>query len=132
MKYHENLLPSNKKFGYFFSSIFFLISIYFLYSENYNLVYIFVFLGIFLLIITIIHSDLLYPLNKIWMSFGFFLGKIINPIILGIIFFLIITPYGIIMRLFGRDELHLKKITKRSYWRHRAINTSPTNFKKQF
>jgi hypothetical protein len=66
------------------------------------------------------------------MRFGFLLGKIISPIILGVIFFGLITPYGIIMRMFGRDELNLKKIKSKSYWIERSNISSQINFKKQF
>ena len=60
-------------------------------------------------LITIINSNLLLPFNKTWMRFGFLLGKIISPIVLGIMFFCLFTPYGLVMKLFGRDILLLKK-----------------------
>jgi hypothetical protein len=66
------------------------------------------------------------------MRLGFLLGKIISPIILGVIFFGLITPYGIVMRMFGRDELNLKKIKNKSYWINRSNISSQINFKKQF
>ena len=72
--------------------------------------YIFVALTLFFLITTIINANLLLPLNKLWMRFGLLLSRIISPIILGIIFFGLVTPYGLIMSMFGRDELRLKKI----------------------
>lgn len=63
-------------------------------------------------------------LNKIWMRFGFILGIIISPIILGIIFFTIFTPIGILLKLLRRDELHIKKNSNKSYWRIRENNIS--------
>ena len=125
-------LPSNKKFGYFFSGIFFTISIYLFYVDRAIFTYIFTALALIFFIITIINASLLLPLNKLWMRFGFLLGKIISPIILGLIFFGLITPYGIVMRLFGRDELHLKKTKNKSYWIQRINASRQTNFKKQF
>ena len=68
------------------------------------------------LILGLINSNFLAPLNKLWFKFGIFLGKIISPIIMGIIFFLVVTPIGFIMRLFGKDELNLKYSNKKSYW----------------
>ena len=65
---------------------------------------------IFLLII------ILTPLNRLWFKFGIFLGKIISPIILGIIFFLVVTPTGILLRLFGKDVINLKYNKNNSYW----------------
>ena len=71
------------------------------------------------------------PFNIIWMRFGFLIGTIMNPIIMAIIFFALITPYSIIMRLMGRDELCLKK-TSKCNWKFRTEKSSKTDFKKQF
>ena len=109
-------LPSNKNFGYFFSLVFFIVSTYLYYNEILTISYVFIIITIIFFTVTIINANLLLPLNKLWMRFGFLLGKIISPIILGVIFFGLITPYGIIMRMFGRDELNLKKIKSKSYW----------------
>ena len=107
-------LPSNKNFGYFFSGVFLAISIFFLFLEDQFIAYIFLTLTILLTLITLIKPNLLYQLNRLWMSFGLLLGKIISPIVLGVIFFGLITPYGLVLRLVGRDELKLKLIKKKS------------------
>jgi hypothetical protein len=125
-------LPSNKNFGYFFSLVFFIVSTYLYYNEILTISYVFIIITIIFFTVTIINANLLLPLNKLWMRFGFLLGKIISPIILGVIFFGLITPYGIIMRMFGRDELNLKKIKSKSYWIDRSNISSQINFKKQF
>jgi len=125
-------LPSNKNFGYFFSLVFFIVSTYLYYNEILTISYVFIIITIIFFTVTIINANLLLPLNKLWMRFGFLLGKIISPIILGVIFFGLITPYGIIMRMFGRDELNLKKIKSKSYWIERSNISSQINFKKQF
>ena len=102
-------LPSNRKFGLFFSFIFLITSVYF-YSNQYITIFIlFSFLFILTIIFTILSPNKLLPLNKIWMKFGFIIGMLISPIILGIIFFLLISPVAIITRIFGRDELFLKR-----------------------
>ena len=125
-------LPSNKNFGYFFSLVFFIVSTYLYYNEILTISYVFIIITIIFFTVTIINANLLLPLNKLWMRFGFLLGKIISPIILGVIFFGLITPYGIIMRMFGRDEPNLKKIKSKSYWIDRSNISSQINFKKQF
>ena len=125
-------LPSNKNFGYFFSLVFFIVSTYLYYNEILTISYVFIIITVIFFTVTIINANLLLPLNKLWMRFGFLLGKIISPIILGVIFFGLITPYGIIMRMFGRDELNLKKIKSKSYWIDRSNISSQINFKKQF
>ena len=133
MKTHEIKLPSNKKFGYFFSLIFILISGYLL-SKNLILFSTIFFLSaLILLIITFLRSELLLPLNKTWLKFGIFLGKIISPIVLGLIFFFLITPVGLITRAFGRDELSLKNANRESNWKvvNKDKNYS-TSFKNQF
>lgn len=66
--------------------------------------------------ITIFISKLLAPLNRVWFEFGILLGRVFSPLILGTIFFIIITPTALICRLFGRDELRLKSTTENTYW----------------
>jgi len=125
-------LPSNQKFGYFFSAIFLILGLYLLYSKFNLISYIFFVLSVIFIIVTYIKPILLFPLNKLWMQLGFFLGKIISPIILGIIFFGLFTPYSIVMKIFRRDELNLKKFHNKSYWVSRLNKSNQTNFKRQF
>ena len=132
MKFDDIKLPSNKKFGYLFSAIFLIAATFFLYLNNKSIGYIFIILALLFLITTIINANLLFPLNKLWMSFGLLLGKIISPIVLGVIFFVLFTTYAVIMRIMGRDELHLKHVKKQSYWRLRSDSSCQTNFKQQF
>ncbi len=125
-------LPSNHKFGFFFTLIFFIFSIYF-YFQNINYaLYAFMALGIIFLLNTLIKAEILKPLNRMWMFLGMSLGIIVSPIIMGIIFFLIFTPIGVLMRIFGRDELHLQQKHKSSYWINREDNDQPNSLKFQF
>ena len=66
------------------------------------------------------------------MSFGLLLGKIISPIVLGVIFFVLFTTYAIIMRIMGRDQLYLKQVKNKSHWKLRSNLSCKTNFKEQF
>ena len=132
MNFSEVKLPSNRKFGFFFTAIFLLASFYLYYVDNKVMVYILgVICGIFL-IVTIINADALLPLNKLWMKFGILLGKIVSPIIMGIIFFGIFTPIAILMRLSGRDELRLRFKKKKTHWINRKNIKEFDTFKKQF
>ena len=132
MKSPENKLPSNHKFGFFFSTIFLLASLYSYYIDSEIMFYILgAICGIFL-IITIINAKVLLPLNKLWMKFGILLGMIISPIIMGIIFFGIFTPIAIFMRFSGRDELRLRFKKNKTHWIHRENLTKIDTFKKQF
>ena len=82
------------------------------------------------LILGLINSNILTPLNRLWFKFGIFLGKIVSPIILGTIFFLIVTPTGLLLRLFGKDVINLKYNKNNSYW---IKKTGPkNNMKNQF
>tara|TARA_Y100000389_G_C17045191_1_gene310061 strand:+ start:123 stop:506 length:384 start_codon:yes stop_codon:yes gene_type:complete len=108
-------LGSNKSFGLVFFVVFLLISLYpLLNDENIRLWSLIV--SIIFLVLGILNSVLLSPLNKLWFKFGILLGKIISPIIMGIIFFLVVTPIGLIMRLLGKDVLNLKYNDYKSYW----------------
>ena len=78
----------------------------------------------------LINSQILTPLNKLWFKFGIFLGKIISPLIMGIIFFLVVTPIGLLMRMLGKDILSLKYSKNQSYW---IDNNNPkSKMKNQF
>ena len=106
---------SNKSFGIVFFIVFLLIALYPMTKGNdlrlWSLI-----ISLMFLILGLINSIILTPLNRLWFKFGIFLGKIISPIILGIIFFLIVTPTGILLRLFGKDVINLKYNDDSSYW----------------
>ena len=132
VKLSEIELPSNRKFGFFFTFIFAVVAAYFYYSAIVSWTYMFVATALLFLLITLIKSDALLPLNKLWMRFGILLGMIVSPIVLGIIFFGILTPIAMLMRLSGRDELRLKFTHKASHWISRSELIKSESFKNQF
>ena len=132
MNFNQVKLPSNRKFGFFFTAVFLIASFYSYYINSELIFYTLSTIGGIFLIVTIINADALLPLNKLWMKFGILLGMIISPIIMGIIFFGIFTPIAILMRLTGRDELRLRLIRKKSHWIHRKKIKEFDTFKKQF
>jgi energy-coupling factor transporter transmembrane protein EcfT len=132
MKFSDVKLPSNKKFGLFFTFVFALAAAYFYKATNFSLAYTFSLVSLIFLFFTIVKDDLLLPLNKLWMWFGFILGIIVSPIVFGIIFFGLFTPISLIMKLSGRDELRLKFNNKSSHWISRSESIKPENFKQQF
>ena len=106
---------SNKNFGIVFFLVFLLISLYpLLNNESIRLWSLIV--SLIFLVLGILNSNLLSPLNKLWFKFGILLGKIISPLIMGIIFFVVVTPIGLIMRLLGKDLLNLQYRDYQSYW----------------
>ena len=125
-------LPTDKKFGYFFSLIFIALSSYFFLKNSNLLSYIFISLAIIFLIFAIFKSEVLHPLNILWMRFGLLIGKIVSPLVLGFIFFGIFTPIAFLMRLGGRDELRLKFINKTSHWILRDRTMEGDSFRRQF
>lgn len=126
-------LPSNKKFGLFFTFIFLILSSYSFWNNNFYVGLILLLLGLTIFFITIINSKGLAPLNKLWMKLGIILGSIVNPIILGILFFGMFFPLGCIMRLLGRDELNLKLGKNTSSWNYKISNIQHNNnFNQQF
>jgi hypothetical protein len=126
-------LPSNKKFGLFFSAIFGAIAVYLYSIEMQSYAFALVLLVIATLSLVIVKSEWLLPFNKLWMYFGMLLGKIVSPIVLGAIYFLLFTPIGLAMRLVGRDEMWLKVNNRDSHWRQRLpTGPGPISFKNQF
>ena len=108
-------IGSNRSFGVVFFIVFLIIGLYPLINSNDIRIWSVLISSIFL-VLGLVNSQLLTPLNKIWFKFGIFLGKIISPIVMGIIFFFVVTPTGILMRLFQKDLLNLKFNKKKSYW----------------
>ncbi len=130
ISHHNIKLGTERNFGLVFTVVFLIISFYPLwFGKNINIwsciiAFIFFFFAIFL------PKVLILP-NKLWFKLGFLLGAIVSPIIMGIIFFLTVTPTGIIMRFLGKDILNQKiKISDRSYWIKRKENLS--SMKNQF
>ena len=108
-------IPSNKNFGIVFSIVFLIISLWPLLNQNDIRIWSLIISGIFL-VLGLINSKLLLPLNKIWFKFGILLGNFIAPIVMGVVYFMVVTPTGLIMKLFGKDLLNLKKNNKDTYW----------------
>ena len=107
---------SNRSFGIIFFIVFFLIGFYPFFSQEDLRIWALIISAVFL-ILGILDSKILTPLNKSWFKFGIILGKIISPLIMGLIFFLVVTPTGIIMRILGKDLINLKfKKNTKSYW----------------
>ena len=126
----QNLkLPSNRNFGIVFAIVFLIISLWPLLNQN-EIRYWSLIVSIIFLSLGLINSKLLLPLNKIWFRFGIFLGNFIAPIVMGIIYFFVVTPTGLIMKMLGKDLLNLKKSNKDSYWIKK--NNSNSSLKNQF
>ena len=108
-------LGSNKSFGIVFFVFFLIISFYPLINGNNIRIWALVISGLFLFL-GLINSKILNPLNRIWFKFGILLGKIVSPTIMGLIFFLVVTPIGILMRIIKKNFLNLKFDDSKSYW----------------
>ena len=132
MKFSAIELPSNRKFGLFFTLVFAVAAFYFSSSPNIAWAYASVGASSIFLVVTLLKSDALLPLNKLWMRLGLLLGMIVSPIVLGIIFFGLFTPIAFFMRLSGRDELRLKFSKKASHWISRSEPIKSESFKYQF
>tara|TARA_B100001027_G_scaffold145252_1_gene101440 strand:- start:178 stop:567 length:390 start_codon:yes stop_codon:yes gene_type:complete len=115
LKNTEIKIGSNKSFGIVFFVVFLLIAIYPLINNGELRIWSLI-IAIIFLILGLINSKFLKPLNKLWFKFGLLLGKVVSPLIMGIIFFLVVTPTAFIMRIIGKDLLNLKFNNKKSYW----------------
>ena len=113
--FENNKAFSNKSFGIVFFIIFFLLAFYPL-TFGGELKIWSLFISLIFLVLGLFNSKILNPLSKLWFKFGIFLAKIISPIILAIIFFLMVTPIGLIMRAFKKDVLNLKYNDNKTYW----------------
>ena len=130
MKKASVKIPSNRSFGFLFFIVFLVISLWPLKSQEDLRLWTLI-LSLIFLVLGILNSKFLTPLNKLWLKFGFFLGSIVSPIVMGIVFFLVITPIALIMRFLGKDLLRISKSKFLStYWISREKQKS--TMKKQF
>ena len=108
-------ISSNRSFGIVFFVVFLLVTLYpLIHGEEIRLWSLII--SIIFLILGLLNSKILNPLNQIWFKFGILLGRIISPFIMAIIFFFVVTPIGLIMRTLGKDILNLRYNTKKTYW----------------
>ena len=122
-------ISSNRSFGIVFFVFFLIISLWPLKIGQdirlWSLV-----ISIIFLLLGLFNSKLLTPLNRIWFKFGLLLGKVVSPVIMGVVFFFVVTPTGLIMKFLGKDLLNLKKSKSKSYWVEKKNEN--TSMKKQF
>ncbi len=130
MKKNLVKISSNRSFGFLFFVVFLAISLWPLKSQGDLRLWAFI-LSLIFLVLGILNSRFLTPLNKLWYKFGIFLGSIASPIVMGIVFFMVVTPIGLIMRFLGKDLLRVNKNKIAStYWINRE--KQKTTMKKQF
>ena len=122
-------LPTNRNFGFVFCIVFLLIALWPLLNENDVRIWALTISAVFF-ILGSFNSNLLLPLNKLWFKFGILLGNIVAPIVMGIVYFFVVTPTGLIMRMLRKDLLNLKKNNKNTYWIDK--DNSNSNLKNQF
>ena len=108
-------ISSNRSFGIVFFVFFLIVSLYPLYFNGSLNIWALL-LSVIFLILGLLNSKILTPLNILWFKFGMLLGRIISPIIMGMVFFFVVTPTGLLMKLFNKDLLRLKKKDTKSYW----------------
>lgn len=127
----ELVVGSDKKFGYVFAVVFFLLGISSLIITFYLRLFLFA-LSLLFLAAALLNPSVLHPVNKLWMRFGLLLNKIISPVILAVLFFAVFMPVGLILRLFRKDILNLRlDKSLKSYWID-STQTLPTSMKDQF
>ena len=111
----KNKIPTNRNFGLVFCFVFFLIFLEPIIRDA-QLRYWSLVISLIFMILGLINSKLLTLLNKIWYKFGLFLGKVVSPFVMGLIFFLVVTPTSLLLKLFNKDILNKNKKKTKSYW----------------
>ena len=129
MKHKDIKIGSNKSFGIVFFVVFLLIGLWPILNENEIRIWPVIISFIFL-ILGLFNSKVLTPLNKLWFRFGILLGNFIAPIVMGIVFFLVVSPTGLLMKLLKKDLINLKKNNEKTYWVEKKEITS--SMKNQF
>ena len=126
----KNKIPSNRNFGLVFFVVFLVIALWTFRGELVDIKIIPLSISIIFLILGLLNSKILYPLNLLWIKFGETIGRILAPIVMLIVYFIVITPMGLFFRLIGRDIINIKFSKKNSYWIKREKNIG--SMKRQF
>ena len=111
-------IGSNRSFGIVFFIVFLIVSLWPLLNSNEIRIWSLI-VSIIFLTLGLINSKALTPLNKLWFKFGIFLGNIISPIVMGIIYFVVVTPIALLLKVINKDVLSLKKTKNSSYWKNK-------------
>lgn len=119
MKNSNIKIGSNKSFGIVFFVFFFIVSLFPLFDGGNIRVWSLI-ISIIFLILGILNSKILTPFNQVWFKFGILLGRLVSPVVMGVIFFAIVTPTSIIMMVLQKNLLNLKKSNKKTYWIERS------------
>lgn len=125
-------LPSDRSFGFLFCAVFLIVALWPLFSAGQLRTWAII-VAAFFALAALVAPSALTPLNRLWMQFGALLHKIVSPVALGILFFGVITPYGLVMRAFKRDLLGLQFQDSESYWVDRSPpGPTPQSMDRQF
>jgi len=120
-------IGSNRSFGIVFFVVFLIISLWPLLNSDEIIIWSLI-VSIIFLTLGLINSKALTPLNKLWFKFGIFLGNIVSPIVMGIIYFAVVTPIALLLKIINKDVLSLKKTKNGSYWKNKEkYNSSMRN-----
>ena len=129
MKYKDIKIGSNRSFGIVFFVVFLIIGLWPIINNgdirNWSVI-----ISVIFLVLGLLNSKVLTPLNKAWFRFGIFLGNFIAPIVMAIVYFLVVTPIGILMKIVKKDLINLKKNNNKSYWIEK--NEIKSSMKNQF
>lgn len=118
---------SDRSFGLVFTAVFTIVGLFPLLGDGQVRIWALAVAGLFL-IIAFVRPGLLAPLNLIWFRFGMLLGKIMTPIVMGLLYFVTITPIGLIMRATGKDPLRTRlEPEAETYWQKRDAESQPLN-----
>ena len=112
-------IGSNRSFGIVFFIFFLIVGTYPIFFQGELRIWSLI-VSIIFLLLGIINARFLTPLNLLWFKFGMLLGRIVAPIVMGLVFFLVVTPTGLIMRILNKDPLRLKKKNIKTYWIERS------------
>ena len=120
-------IGSNRSFGIVFFIVFLAISLWPLLNSNEIRIWALL-ISLVFFVLGLLNSKILTPLNKIWFKFGIFLGNIVSPVVMGLIYFVVVTPIALLLKVFGKDVLSLKKTKSNTYWKNKEkYNTSMRN-----
>jgi len=124
-------ISSNRSFGVIFFIFFLILSIYPIFNGLKINIY-FLLIGLIFLVLGLLNSKLLYPLNFLWNKLGIYLGMLVSPLVMGILYFLIVFPTKLVLSILGKDILNLKVSNENSYWNYRKNKKNITNMDNQF
>jgi hypothetical protein len=118
----ENVLPPDSHIGWLIAVVSTIVAVHAYQSASIVLFFSAAVCGVIAALLAMVSPRYLRPLNYFWMKLAQNLSRVVSPLVLGVLYFIVVTPLAVVLRFVGRDELDIRRVSKTGFWRVRDKN----------